>query len=118
MQHSLSRGRPLTAACRVYTWQARHFRRNRLQGQELEGRPELHRFTIFSAERIKHATSDPAKVLSFVIGPVFFLGSLLFVIGSASQLDTRYWRGKWPEWQELAFVDIPFLVRSRSPRSI
>eukprot|EP00892_Ulva_mutabilis_P007064 jgi/Ulvmu1/472/UM001_0480.1 len=95
---------------KIYTWQARHYRRNRPQEQEVAGKPELERFSLFDADRIKNATSNPAKTLSFLAGPLFFVGSLLFIVGAASQLDVRYWQGKWPQWRELAFVDVPFLV--------
>lgn len=76
----------------------------------MHGKPELHSFALFDADRIKQALSNPAKKLSFLVGPAFFFGSLLFVIGAAAQLDVTYWQDKWPKWQQLAFVDGPFLV--------
>lgn len=98
--------------CRSYSWEARQHRRNRPQWKEVEHKPHLHSFAIFHGDRIRHALSTPVKRISFWVGPLFFLGALLFVIGTTSQTYLPYWQDEWSERRKLSHVDAPFFVRS------
>ena len=73
--------------------------------------PHQHDWTWFSVERIRACLQSPVEQLSFLIGPTFFVGSLLFVVGTAAQTHGGYWTGEWTTAKEDDLVNIPFFVR-------
>lgn len=93
-------------------WSARRHIRSRKQHHEL---PHLHldllRFVVWSRKRIRDATETPLQLVSFLVGPFFLVGSMLFIAGGIGQVLPGYVAGEWPKWQESAAVDVPYLVR-------
>lgn len=78
---------------------------------DVERKPELHKFMVFDMGRIREATSNPVKAISFCVGPLFLLGALLFVIGTIFEMDPHYWDPGYTPAGNLMHVDIPFFVR-------
>lgn len=59
-------------------WSARRQRRNRPQTYEFE---KLPRVRLFSKTQFQDITTSAQKIISFLIGPLFILGSALFIVG-------------------------------------
>jgi hypothetical protein len=68
-------------------------------------------FSWLDINVIRDLLKNPIEATSFFVGPVFFLGSALFVFGCSAQEHDDYWEGLWPRTLNDDLVNIPFLVR-------
>lgn len=96
---------------RSHTWTAREHRRNKLH-ESGDVQAELTPFTVYDVRKFSELLKNPVEAVSLAVGPIFFLGSVLFIFGCAAEENDGFWEGKWSVPLKDWLVNIPFLVRS------
>jgi hypothetical protein len=91
-------------------WEARSHLRSRPSIAHVSKHPHLHPFKLFAMDRFHLTTATQKLIVTFLIGPCFGLGSVLFVIGTISQMFRGYWDKTWPMHREDLAVNIPLMV--------
>lgn len=98
--------------CSQFVWEARRHRRNKPQKYQLPKKPRFP--TLFSWAKFKDNMSSAQKMVSFCIGPLFVLGSLLFILGGIATVLPGAYQDKWSQTKVDLLINYPYLVRCLS----
>lgn len=67
-------------------------------------------FCFFDKGRLKAALETPTDRIGLSVGPLTFVGSILYVWACAAWTHEAYWLGRWANSVQHVLVNIPFLV--------